>query len=531
MQRQILVLALVVPAMAGCIGAVDDPGQTQGVEEPSADVVELLDDGGVQVDVPVNVVLIGYDDGVADQLADRLDREKVVHSALNYYRTFPPNSSEPKTPLSASTAKLPMRPVADYRIHDASELTDDLHAVMADATVNETAYDARAVEDWLAEALPGVGVEMDADTPTVVYLHAGEPGDHGWRYRYANGWLGPVRVFGEAEPFVAMDLSAREDPWVTSQQAPKDYDRPLPANGSETVDALHQATVDLTHFRLLQGAIYPITTKSCHAVTLILAVRTTAATEHLPDYRRAKEMLAPDRLESGWENATGRDNVHVDVETLQLPQDDPALSAMSRGSLATLDTFRWWLDANWEDYWVEHEGCEPYVSFLVFGDVAEPLTFGIATYDADKSHRISFSAAGERARLRDMYQGPGEDRINTRDRSRDSYDWVNLLYAHETGHLLGQRHPQDITTPDGGRYTWSFNSVHSAMSYQTGDRTVDFGAIDHANYARNRAGFLLQEARSEGLSDAPAFETALDHLRDHEWDAAEDALEGLLHGG
>lgn len=529
-------LLLTVPILAGCIAGLDPSGaDPAGADDALRDVLTLHDDGSYALDVPVDVVLVGFDDGVAQDLSARLSPEPVEHASLTFYRTFPPDPEDPRMPLSAGTDVLPARPTADYRVHDAPDaLFDDLVAYLeSEATVEDGIYDANLAEAWLAEQIDARVVPVDEDRPIIVLLHGRDalgdgPGDHAWRYSYANGHLQPVRVFGERQPLVAMDLSAEPDPWVAARQAPKAYDEPVPPSGDATLEALQRAVVDITHFRVLQGAIYPITTRPCHAVTLVLGIRAGATTEHLPGYARAEEMLDVDGLEAGWENVTGQDNVHVDVKVLMLPHEDPVLDAVSRGSLATLDVFRWWLDTNWEDYWVEHEGCEPYVSFLVYGDAVDPISFGIAMYDVERSHRISFSAAEDLSRLRQMYAGPAEDLVNTRDGSRDAWDFMNLLYSHETGHLLGQRHPQDITTTDGGRGTWSLNSVWTAMSYQTYDRTVDFGAVDRANYLRNRAGFLLQEAVEQGLDDDPAFEEALGHLKAYEWMAANQALDGLL---
>lgn len=563
MGRGRLALLLVVPLLAGCIGALDSgPTSIPGSDEPGN--VTLLENDRVQVDVPVEVVLVGYDDGVADELRERLDPLRVDHSALSYFRTFPPDAEEPSLPLHAKKVGLPIVPVARYQVHDAPDaFRDRLYSFLEeDAKVNETAYGGNAAEDWLAEHLDEIGVTLDPETPTFVLLHGrDELDDHSYRYHYSNGWLGPVRTFGEREPLVVMDLSARPDPWVLAQnqdapwpwippQDPYEYDRRVPAGGEETLTALERATVDATHYRLLQGSIYPVSPKPCHAITLVLAIRQSATTETLPGYRRAGEILAPDRLESGFENITGEDNVHVDTKILQLPQDDPVLAGLSRGNLGTLDTLRWWLDQNWEEYWVPHEGCEPYVSFVVVGDAAEAITIGIATFDQERSHRISFSWAGDRNRLRDMYEGPGEEHVGEDSRfptgrdspgHRERYEWINLFFAHETGHLMGQRHPQGITEtaeesdsltqqgpPWETRFSWSYNSVHSAMSYQVNDRTVDFGTIDRTNWARNRAGYALQAAIDQGMQDSAAFEAALDHLDDHRWHRAYESLEPII---
>lgn len=543
-----LALVLVAAGLSGCLGGFQDPLEEQSTTETGAgEVLALLDGGVPEIQVPVDVVLVGFEAGVADELASRLEPERVDHRAMSFLRVFPPDPENPQPPLSSTGVGAPTVPVAQFRVHQApAALEAAFFDAVAEARVpgaDGAIYDANAVEAFLAGTLPDHGLEVDPNRPALVLVHGNDvlPEDHAYRYTYPSGYLEPVRVFGERKPLLVADLSARPDPYVTSDpgplggillpnEPPDDYDRPIPASGDEAVEAAANAVVEATHFRLLQGSIYPVTTRPCHALTLVLGIRATGVTHALPTHAQALELVDVEGLEASFENLTGRDNVFVDLDVRMLPQDDPVLDAASRGGLGGNDAVRWWIDENWETYWVPHEGCEPYVSFLVFGDAVDPISFGVGGYDTERSHRISFSVVDGRNLLTETYRGPAEETVHQRPDSRDGYDWVNLFYAHEAGHTVGQRHPHDISTMEGSATDRSFSSVWSVMSYQTGDRVVDFGAVDRANYQRNRAGWLVQAAVEADLDGTGEFERALAHLEDYRWLEAGRVLDELLAG-
>lgn len=543
---------VLLPVLAGCVAPLEPTAGPASVVEDLLARVRLLERGGFEVDAPVHVMLIGFPAGTAAAVQGKLGTAPIEHEYLDFARAFPP---EPATLLAdvGGTLPEPVIPVAHYLVHDAApELTEAFLAFAASADVEgaEGILDANAAEDWLAGTLPAHGFPVDAATPALVVLHGGETlGDHGWRTTFPAGWLEPVRAFGERTPLLVFDVSAREDPYVTTgpfavpvigvtppvatplppraiEREPYNY--VVDAASPELADTLALLVEDAAHFRLLQSAIYPITTKPCHAVTLILAIRATSLAERAG--YGAEGLLDVEALTRAFENLVGEGRAFVDLKVLRLPLDDPVLEAVIPRSAETLDVFRWWLDENWDTYWMPHEGCEPYVSFLVSGDTTQQMGFsGIAMYGVQATHRISFSIVDDLRRIRWNHAGPGEEVVNDKPESIDAYDAVMRLYAHETGHLMGQHHPHNvIRTDDGTPTTPAFSAVWSVMSYQNRERMADFGAIDRANHMRNRAGFVIQEAMHAGLEDAPEFRDAIAHLARYEWQEAGDLLVPLL---
>ncbi|MGQ0536022.1 MAG: hypothetical protein ACT4PT_08110 [Methanobacteriota archaeon] len=554
--RRLLVAALLVatPILSGCIGASDDPIESSAIS-PLPDLSRILalhENGGFSIDALVPVYLVGFDAGVAEALQASLEPTPIDHGPISFNRAFPPGPDN--LPLQGGFSQAPTQPRAIFHVRAVDDaFAARFFSYAAGATVEGGALDANAAEAWLATELPAAGFPLDPNEPPVVILHGGDAlGEHSWRYSYPKGWLEPVRAFGELYPLFIYDVSATSDPYVVSE-APsalglvfgtvfgpaerKEYNYPMDAGGDETVKKLAEFSVDAAHYRMLKGPIYPIPTNPCHHVTLILAVHTTSLTEALPMYKKAADWVDVPGLEGAFENLTG-DEVTVELKILMLPQDEPVLDALSRGagSFATLDALRWYLDENWEKFVTIQEPCEEYLSLLIFGDPATVGAFGgIGTYDVERSHRISFSLVPDTSRIRDDYDGPGRDElagrpvVGTRVKSREVPDRVNLLYSHETGHLFGMHHPQHLTkTEADSPQNSAFESVWSVMSYETVDRTIDFGVIDRAQWTRNRVGYTIQEAREMGLEGTPEFEAALGHLRMYHWTEAHLALEPHL---
>lgn len=527
MRRAALALLVCAPALAGCL-STSEPLPAPSV--PALDAaLRVLDDGAFELDVPVDVVLIGFDAGTAGALAAALGPEPVRQAS--------------------GGGLLPARPTAVFRIHEASgALTADALAFIAASPAADASgdiYDANAVEDWLAARLPAEGVPLDPNTPALVLLHGGDvlPEGHGYRYSYPLGWLEPVRLFGERHPLLVLDVSAAEDRYVTEPpfsaertafgavfgaSMPDPYDFPLAPGGGATVEALAEAARDAVQYRLLQGPAYVPRIEPCHAVTLVLGVRAASATEALPGYAAAADSVNLTLLDAVWENVTGEGTVEVDLVVRMLPVEDPALDAVSRGGLGGAEAAKTWIALNWQDYWVPHDGCAGYVAFLVFGDAADADSFGIAMQDDATGHRVAIIVVNDLTRIRDQWSGPAAEAIATGDASRVP-DWVTYLYAHEVGHLLGQAHPHNAAFEDGTLGTdRSFSSIWSAMSYQTDDRVSDFGVMDRTNFARHRAGEVLRAAVAQDLQDSPEFAAALEALAGYRWKDASDALGPVL---
>lgn len=551
--RSLVIAALLsAPALAGCLTppeALDAASALPAVD--SALALLGLEEGNLALDVPVDVVLVGFEAGVAEALRAALaEPESVLHAPSSATRTFPPSPDTVGAPgLTGESIAAAIAPRAVFRI---AELPADAVAAFYEAAAAwtiegaEGELDANAAEAWLARALAEAGLAPSPDRPSMVVLHGGEAlGEHAWRYTYSHGWLSPVRAFGELEDLFVYDVSATPDPFVVST-APqgigvvfatafgdtptRPYDYPLEAGGAATVDALALLARESAHHRFLKGPLYPVSTRPCHHVTLLLAVHATSATEALPGFRRAAEWVDVAGLEAAFENLTA-DEVTVELKTLALPVDEPALDALSRGAagFATLDALRWYLDENWENFVTVQEPCEEYLSLLLYGDFATQGAFGgIGMYDVQRSHRISFSLVSDQRRLENEYAGPGEEVVAKRDESME-WNRVNLLFSHEIGHTFGQHHPQHYSNAAGTAPTnHAFESVWSAMSYQTDDRTIDFGSNDRAQWLRNRASYAVLEARAASLEGTPEFESAMGHLGLYHWEAAQAALEPAL---
>ncbi len=513
--RWMLALILVTAPLAGCLGGADDPLEEAGGPD-DARVIEFPEvrEGTVHMDVDMPVVLVGFPDDAVEGLAERLDEETVHHVTGDLNQPIPPDPEggvEGNTPLAGSSYEMPIAPTAVFDVHAASDaLEEDLAAHIGQAS---HVGDAASVEAFLVDALAEDGVDVDENRPLMVVLNSdafdGAPDQ--WRYAFPHGYLDPVTVFGEREPILVMDTSHLG----------------LDPGEDGDLDEIDQLVRDAMHFRLLQGSVYPVPTADCHALTLVTAYRPTSQAQFNPDMMSAEELFHPEEIEAGFNNLTS-DPVHVDVKMLELPLDDPALDAISRGEFGTFEAQRAWISMNWEDYWVEHEGCEAYVSFLVHTDAASTPApvIGIGTYDEDQGYRVALSWVNDLLRFAYDPNSPAHE-----DPSMDRFNWVDYLHAHEAGHIFSMRHPHDISTTDGSGSSNMYEDVWSAMSYSTDGRVIDFGAVDHANFERNKAAFLVQLAHEEGLEETFEFEHALEHLSNYEWTDASAELSSLIQEG
>jgi hypothetical protein len=519
MRASVLSVTSVLAAalVAACISSDPAAGPEPQPAFPSR--AEWTEDH-LSVRVPVDVTLIGFTPAVVERVRDALGDHKVEHRVYNFDRVFPPVAGgQPVDPFVLA----PVQPTAVYRVHEGAPLLAELKAALPSFEVAPGLYDARAVEDWLAANLPPD--RLHPDHPGVVFLHFGDD-RHAYRLQYVTGYIEPVRLFGERHPLIVLDVSAGVDPWVGVGAAGGFlYTDVLENDSEEVASALVDATRHMTEFRILQGPLYPQSTKPCHAVTLLVAARATTLSQVLPGYSSADDLLDVPQLTAAWESLLGEGRVHVDARVLLLPVDDAALDAVLRAR--DLSLLRTWLGMNWQTYWTPHDGCEAYVSLFLIGDVTDAGVSGIAMYDVTDDRRISLSSMNDLTQFREE-DGVVGTVFYVDDPSRNRTDWVNFLFTHETGHLFGQRHPHDITTLDGGDGNFAFSSIWSAMSYEQDGKVPRFGAMDEANYWRNRAGFLLRDASGAGLEGGPAWQAAMDLLGRHAWQQAGDTLLAAL---
>ncbi len=539
-----MALAMLTMTMAGCIGVEDgllEAQSTDDVDDVLGQILELREDEGFEIDTPVQVVLVGFDEDAATALDERLDNEQVLHAAMSYPRDFPPGTAEP---VDQDDMIVPVTPNATYQVeHLDDALADRFFETVRDNRIpgTDSKYDANAAEDELARILPEDGIQLDEDTPTFVILHAQDrlPGDHAWRFTYPNGHLEPVRAFGERTPILAYDASAQTDPYVVGPGGGNDvadYNFPFEPDAS-SVDTLEELVLDATHYRLAKGSIYPVSMQPCHNVTFLLAVHQSALSPMVPGGQDPEEWVDVDEQIAVFENATG-DPVNVNFETLMLPQDDPVLDATTRRAAGAqesgvfLDTMRWYLSENWENYVDASDECEDYLSLLLFADAtSEPgrAFSGIGMYDVNTDRRITFSVVTDAYRLENEHDGPLDEMLGY-DEQREP-DYVNRLFSHETGHVLGLHHPQHLIRADDepSDVNSAFESIWSSMSYQVSDRIIDFGTVDNAQFERNRAGYIIQQAQQLDLEDTPEFDAALERLAAYDWEGAYDVLHETVH--
>lgn len=544
--KWMLSLMLVTAALAGCIGG-DDP---ESVERQSTlpDVLELPTYEGerLKMDVVVPVILIGFPEESEAKLAEILDKEVVDHGVGDFNQLLPPDPDEGlegNMLLFGESWDLPMYPTARFDVRPVpASIEEEIGAKLDSWTVGEgniKVLDANAFEAYLAEALPAAGFALDPNAPAMVLVHLGmyELGHHGFRYVFPHGHLQSVTSFGELHPMHIMVPSATRNFRASAPTAqlmqnvtgnePNPYSDELEATG-EDLREIEWLVREAVHYRFLHSAIYPMPLSDCHAMTLILAYRPTEVSDKI-GLKSAEDLFHPDEIERAFENLTGHE-VHLDAKVLMLPVDDPALDAFARGEFATLELMRFWLSANWENYWVEHEGCEPYVSFLIHGDVASTSTgiIGIGTYDQSKSYRISVSWVNEALRLAFDESSPLAP-VSFFDDATGEYNWIDFLFTHEIGHTIGMHHPFHSGRKQGGTFSnQHFQDSWTSMSYSTDGRVIDFSAVDKATYQRNLAGYLFVAADHLGLADTEEWNTALEHTGMYHWGVATKTLQPLV---
>ncbi|SFF52709.1 hypothetical protein SAMN04488120_10722 [Fontimonas thermophila] len=520
-----------VVLLAGC-GASSVP-QPSGAPAPLPRSAAKWENGRLAVDVPVPVVTISFPQDAVEALRAALQPFTVNHASGDLNQTFPPDVDEVLEtgdpvvllPAFGETITLPVLPTAHYQVTAASPaLTQAFARALDAARIDEQTFDANTIEDFLANALPAHGIALNPNAPGIVLLHleALGVGTHGWKIQGQTGFLAPVRLFGERHPVLVIDPSAVPDSYTGGSA----YDSPLAADATAEIV---QFVRDATEYRVLQGSIYPIAQAPCHAVTGILGIRhNTSLGEAI--LRQVEDAFDAARVKAGWDHLTGSD-VFFDVKILSLPEDDPVLDALARGEFPAFEVLRAYLSLMFEQYHVEHPGCEAYLSVVFAGDVATVPgggVIGIGTYDDSPGQRISMSWVHEVFRFTFDPESPlciascdGKDYLN----------WWEYLFSHETGHILGQRHPHDITRADPGpeesllgASNNSFSSIWSSMSYEQDGRMIDFGAIDQANWRRNRAGFALALAAQNGRENTPEWALAMDAASRLDWQGVWAAL-------
>lgn len=486
--------------------------------------------GNLEVEVPVPVVLLGYPPGFNDSLVPLLDDQPIVHAQMSFPGSHPVNGRPPGFPIPFRLRPIPVYNVTQLPDATAADFFADLEA---QGNLTGGVYDAAVAEDLLLDVLTAANLAPRASAPTLVLLHAGArlPTPHAYRQTYVGGPLEPVRMFGENEPIVAFDTSARSIPLAGGRP----YDVPLDPAAAGTPAIVATLVRDATEYRLLHSPVYPVSTKPCHAVTVVGVTRLGSVTL-APAWSR----LDVANLTAAFEELVNG-TVHVDLKLVKTPADDPVLYALASGDVFVRtpgqwqgdvprsvevnarENVRWWISERWQDYWVPHAGCEAYVSVLIDGTTYEG-TGGVALMDVTADRRISLSevrGGGPCVSVPKVGQQESPLECPTEVPTDTA---IMRLVAHETGHLLGLNHPQSIYTTAGTLQEYrSFSSGHTAMSYQSRGLVYDFGAIDPNNWARNRVETAFEEAGGAG-ADPTALADALDAMERQDWQEAYEIL-------
>ncbi len=491
---------LTLTVLAGCISDQDQPDDTPVV--PASDI--RLEAGTVHMDVPVPVFLIGFEAAMASGLEDALD------------------------PFTQSTGAA-LAPTAVYEVHTPSaEWQAEFDAFIETASHPGNAaltgfdgaiLDGNAIEEYLVEALPGIHPVPEGITSLVV-LDTGMR-EHAFHYAGDVGWREPVRLFGERYDFLVWDPHAAVDPWVGS--AAQHHVPTSAATAAGIAAWVEQATA----IRALQMPIWAPTVEPCHAVTIILAVRGTTVTPAALGLQDWDETLDIDRLQATFENLTD-DPVYVDLVVLHLPQDDPPLELVTRENNARTITATY-LDANFDAYHVPHEGCEPYLSLVVYGDLADQRTSSNGNAQMSiNGRRISTSLVAENVRVMTETVGYNDvwDESTNFERvgpGADPYEWFNWVVSHETGHLFSLPHP-NYAPGTGGFSDTGFASTWNVMGYQMRRIVTEMSHVDTHNMARNQAAYAVVHAAAEGIDQA-VIDDALAAMSEYRWKDATRLLQ------
>lgn len=483
---------LLATLLGGCLADSTDSSE----DAPNVSTwqsMPVVVDGKVEQAVPVPVFVLGFPENVAQDLAQKLLAAPELRSG---------------NALVPQPMPVVITPTAAWQANfDAFLATAVVAGHGADTGYAGAILDGTAIEAYLQANLDALH-PVPAGLNRLVVMDTGHR-NHAYHYTGDVGWREPVRAFGEHSSLLVWDPHADVDPWVG--QTPAIHAPVAGASASHIAQWVEHAIA----IRALQMPIWPPTTLGCHAITVVLAVRNTAITPTVLGLQSWDETLNLPALEATYENLTG-DEVHVDVKVLQLPVDDPALDAITRENSARTITQNY-LSLNFDDYHVAHEGCEPYLSLVVFGDLVDQRTQsnGNAVMLAN-GHRISTSLVAENVRIFSEAIGYNQvwDESTTFERvgpGADPHAWFTWVVAHETGHLFSLPHPNYST----GSQSFSdpgFASTWNVMGYQMRRIVTETSLVDTNNFARNQAAYAVLEN-----VDHPDLDAALTAMGEYRW--------------
>lgn len=136
------------------------------------------------MDVDVPVILVGFPNGTARELDQRLEPEEIDHRMTDLNQPLPPNPRLDvfaHIPLQGEDFENPIVPTAHYNVQPApatvvSGIAErvDRWAIDGNAAAREdrsSEHEGRALERYLAKALPSAGIPIDPRTPSLVMIN------------------------------------------------------------------------------------------------------------------------------------------------------------------------------------------------------------------------------------------------------------------------------------------------------------------------------------------------------------------------
>ncbi|MGQ0535417.1 MAG: hypothetical protein ACT4PT_05045 [Methanobacteriota archaeon] len=550
--RTLLALALVAPALAGCLS--DGPAPARGVE--ATFVLEL----------PVHVVAVGFEGFDAAALASHLgppapvfkvqrafvtasiERERLQYDVRYQLHEAPEAFARELFSFAASVgvSDPPDAFLADYdrageqRVCPAGPVEVPAVPVLPPSALpppacgDITRIDALALEDWIETNRAAHGLAFDGPGPTIFlldsYTNAYLPRDSYHQYTIGAGdkWSGArgvatstdLRAWGGQYDFVFLDVGAAPNSWDYRPwlRFTGDWDEILAdvpdgpiwdyAGDIDTFYAnLGRNVVDAVSMVWARDPRYPIKYADRYVLpTYVIVDRASVMNPASPLRGLHAEDLEARTNEDGITRALRDLAPWADVEMpftyIVLPDDDPALAAAVQDAKERYDRddvdmgiLKKYFRDHWDQYVPSEQGPVVYPTFAFW--FGEPSTTVHAFSAADEwgdSWAAFFNIADG---LAPCLRVPAPVCTFAESRGDPEIFWRywNVNFVHELGHSFGLMHPHDSGTilehgAPSYQFNWVWDSTIGPMTYR--HALLEFSPSDKQLLQRNHAvGFAL----------------------------------------